>query len=137
MDTLDVTRYATQYELLRSQFTGAASGTDAGCAGVQHRGTGLALLLREGLPAWIRALRQVLHASAAPSGVGALGSPAKPVTSIGSHPVAVGAPESAVPSVSVLPSAQRRDVTALLANLVLSTCRWVGSAPRQEYRSCR
>ena len=137
VDNLDVTRYATQYELLRSQFTGAASGTDAGCAGMQPRGTGLALLLREGLPAWPRALRQVLHASAAPSGVGAVGSPANEVTSIGSYPVAVGAPESAVPSASVLPSAQRRDVTALLANLVLSTCRLVGSAPRQEYRSCR
>ncbi len=137
VDTLDVRQYATQYELLRSQFTGAASGTDAGCAGMQPRGTGLALLLREGLPAWIRALRQVLRASLAPSGAGVVGSPAKDATPIGSYAVAVGTPEVTVPSASLLPSAQRRDVTAILANLVLSTCRLVGSAQGQEYRSCR
>jgi hypothetical protein len=132
VDTLDVTRYATQYELLRSQFTGAASGgTDAGCAVMQPRGAGLALLLREGLPAWMRAVRQVLHAAVA------LPPSNDVLTSIGSPPVAVGAPDNTVSSASVLPPAQRRDVTTLLASLVLSTRRWVGSAPRQEYRPCR
>lgn len=137
MHTPNVTQYATQYELLRSQFTGAANVTDVGCAVLQPRGTGLGLLLGEGMPAWIGALRQVLHACVAPSGAGAIGSPAKGATSIGSYPAAVGAPEVTVSSASLLPSAQRRDVTALLASLVLSTCRWVGSAPRQEYGSCR
>jgi hypothetical protein len=134
VDTLDVTRYATQYELLRYQVMGAASGTDAGCALMQPRGAGLALLLREGLPAWIRAIRQVLHASVEPSGVGAVGSPGKDPASIGSHPVAVGASDITAPSASLLPTAQWRDVTALLASLVLSTCRLVGSAPKQECR---
>lgn len=131
MDTLEVTRYATQYELLRSQVTGAASGTDAGRAAPQLRGAGLALLLREGLPAWLRAVRQVLNASVAlPPAINVL-------PSIGSPPVAVGAPDSTEPSASVLPTAQRPDVTAILANLVLSTRRWVGSTPKQEYISCR
>jgi hypothetical protein len=132
VDTLDVTRYATQYEMLRSQFTSAASdGTDAACAVMQLRGAGLALLLREGLPAWMRAVRQVLNASVALP-------PSNDVSrSIGSPPVAVGAPDNTVPSASVLPPAQRRDVTALLTSLVLSTRRWVGAAPRQEYRPCR
>lgn len=132
VDPLDVTRYATQYELLRSQFTSAASGgTDARCAVLQPRGAGLALLLREGLPAWMRAVRQVLNASVA------LPPSNDVLTSIGSPPVAVGAPDIPVSSASVLPPAQRRDVTTLLANLVLSTCRWIGSAPKQEYRACR
>jgi hypothetical protein len=131
VETLDVTRYATQYELLRSQVMGAASGTDAGRAATQPRGAGLALLLREGLPAWMLAVRQVLNASVAlPPSIDVL-------PSIGSPPVAVGAPDITVPSASVLPTAQRPDVTALLANLVLSTRRWVGSAPRKEYRPCR
>lgn len=132
VDTLDVTRYATQYELLRSHFTSAAGGpTDAGCAVMQPRGAGLALLLREGLPAWMRALRQVLNAAVAVP-------PSNDVlTPIGSPPVAAGASDNTVSSASVLPPAQRRDVTTLLASLVLSTRRWVASAPRQEYRSCR
>jgi hypothetical protein len=136
VDALDVTRYATQYELLRSQFTSAASGgTNAGCSVMPPRGAGLALLLREGLPAWMRAIRQVLSTSAAvPPSNGALAPNESP-------PVAAGAPDitvpSASPSASVLPPAQRPDVTAILASLVLSTRRWVGSAPRQEYRSCR
>lgn len=132
VDTLDVTRYATQYELLRSNFTSAAGGaTDAGCAAMQPRGAGLALLLCEGLPAWMRAVRQVLNA--------ALASPPSNdvLTPIGLPPVASGGSDNAAPSTSVLPTAQRRDVTTLLASLVLSTRRWVASAPRQEYRSCR
>lgn len=129
VDTLDVTRFATQYELLRSQVMGAASGTDAGRAAMQPRGTGLALLLREGLPAWMRAVRQVLNASVA------LPPSTNVLTSIGSPPV--GAPDIPVSSASVLPPAQRRDVTTLLASLVLSTCRWVGSATKQECRPCR
>ena len=126
VDTLDVTRYATQYELLRSQFTSAASGgTDAARAVTQPRGAGLALLLREGLPAWMRAVRQVLNAAVALP-------PSNDVP-----PVAPGASDNTVSSASVLPLAQRRDVTTLLASLVLSTRRWVASAPRQEYRPCR
>ena len=131
MDTVDVTRFATQYELLRSQVMGAACGTDAGRAAMQPRGTGLALLLREGLPAWMRAVRQVLNASVA------LPPSNEVLTSIGSPPVAVGAPDVPVSSASVVPPAQRRDVTTLLASLVLSTCRWVGSATKQECRPCR
>jgi hypothetical protein len=131
MDTLDVTRFATQYELLRFQVVGAASGADAASAAMQPRGTGLALLLREGLPAWMRAVRQVLNASVA------LPPSTNVLTSIGSLAVAVGAPDIPVSSASVLPPVQRRDVTTLLASLVLSTCRWVGSATKQECRPCR
>jgi hypothetical protein len=110
---------------------GATSGADVDRTAMQPRGTGLALLLREGLPAWMRAVRQVLNASVAlpPSTI--------VLTSIGSFPIAVGAPDVPVSSASVLPPAQRRDVTTLLASLVLSTCRWVGSATKQECRPCR
>lgn len=131
VNTLDVTGFATQYELLRSQVMVAASGADAGRAAIQPRGTGLALLLREGLPAWMQAVRQVLNASVA------LPPSTNVLTSIGSHPVAVGTPDIPMSSASVLPPAQRRDVTTLLASLVLSTCRWVGSATKQECRPCR
>jgi hypothetical protein len=131
VDTVDVTRFATQYELLRSQVLDGASGANAGRAAMQPRGTGLALLLREGLPAWMRAVRQVLNASAAlPPSIGV-------PTSIGSPLVAVGAPDIPASCASVLPPAQRRDITILLASLVLSTCRWVGSATKQECRPCR
>ena len=64
MDTLDVTRFATQYELLRSQVMGAASGTDAGLAAMQPRGTGLALLLRwpylQDVPRYTDELQEIL-----------------------------------------------------------------------------
>ena len=133
VDTLDVTRYATQYELLRSHFTSAADGAlDAGRAVMQPRGAGLALFLREGLPAWMRAVQQILNAAVA------LPPSNDVLTPIGSPPVAAGAYDNnTVSSASVLPPAQRRDVTTILASLVLSTCRWVASAPKQEYRSCR
>ena len=132
LDTIEVTRYATQYELLRSQFTSAAGGaTYAGCAVMPPRGAGLALLLREGLPAWMRAVRQVLNAAVA------LAPSNEVLTPFGSPAVAAGACDNTVSSACVLPPAQRRELTTLLASLVLSTRRWVASAPRQEYRSCR
>jgi len=129
VDTVDVTQFATQYELLRSQVVDAANG--ASRAAMLPRGTGLALLLREGLPAWMRAVRQVLTASVA------LPASSDAPTSIGTLSVAVGAPDILVSSASLLPPAQRRDVTTLLASLVLSTCRRVGSATKQECRPCR
>lgn len=131
VDTLDVTRLATQYELLRSQVVGAASSMDAGRAAMPPRGTGLALLVREGLPAWMHAARQVLSASVAWPASNEV------PTSIGSSPVAGGAPDTTQSSACALPPALRRDVTALLASLVLSTCRWVGTATQQEGRPCK
>ena len=122
---------ATQYELLRAQVMGAPSRTDAGRAATPPRGTGLALLLREGLPAWMQAVRQVLNASVAWPASNEV------PTSIGSSPVAGGASDTTGLSVCVLPPALQRDVTTLLVSLVLSTCRWVGTATQQECRPCK
>ena len=103
---LDATQYTVQYEMLRSQPVGDVA---RGNTGGQARGIGLALLLSEGMPGWLKAVESVLRASLAPR---AFESP-------DSAPHEASTGSSAAPV--WLSSLQRNEVTALLASLVLST----------------
>jgi len=92
-----------EYERLRSQIVGPVpSGTG--------RGVGLSLLLREGITAWMHAVRT---ASVPAPREGATGAPAR---YDGDSAAVAGAP----PRVSLLSAAQHDDVARILAGLVLS-----------------
>lgn len=57
---LDITQYTVQYELVRSQIIGPAENVMAGeIATGQRGGVGLALLLNEGMPGWLRTVETV------------------------------------------------------------------------------
>jgi hypothetical protein len=120
-EAIDVTRYTVQYELLRTQVIGATN--DMVRAGeAVPRGIGLALLLREGMPGWLKAVDAVMRASPALQATNSPhgdGQPALP------HTVA---PVS-------LWSAQLPDVITLLASLVLST-RHFSESQTGRHRSC-
>jgi hypothetical protein len=110
----DTTQYTVQYELLRSQVIGA---------GGQARGIGLALLLNEGMPGWLKAVEGVLRTSISPQAV----DPPNAVPHKGST-------ESiAVPA--LLSIVQRYEVATLVANLVLSTRSLACQSSREEYRT--
>ena len=51
---VDARQYAVQYELLRSQATGETGNTLPENTAGRPRGIGLALLLTEGLPGWLK-----------------------------------------------------------------------------------
>jgi len=104
---LDTTHYTAQYELLRSQVL--AAGWDG--ARVSPAGIGLALLLSQGMPAWLKTVEGVLRTSLAPR--------ALECSDISPHESSTG--YSAAPV--WLSNVQRQEVTALLASLVLSTRR--------------
>jgi hypothetical protein len=119
-EAIDVTRYTVQYELLRGQVIGAAN--DMARSGDAPRGIGLALLLREGMPGWLRAVDAVmLQATKSP----------------GDHRQL--ALENSVPH-TVAPvslwSAQLHNVITLLASLVLSTRHFAELSPTGRDRSC-
>ena len=122
-EAIDATRYTVQYELLRAQVIGVTN--DMGRAGdtVPPRGIGLALLLREGMPGWLKAVdavmrtSPVLQATDSPRGDG---QPALP------HTIA---PVS-------LPRVQLHDVVTLLASLVLSTRHFAELSHTGRDRSC-
>jgi hypothetical protein len=120
---LDPGQYSVQYELLRSQVIGAAGDVARGDTADQTRGIGLALLLSEGLPGWLKSVEAALRSSLAP----------RAVDSPDASPHESSAGYSAAP-VS-LSSAQRHEVTALLASLVLSTRPGARSSSREGYRS--
>jgi hypothetical protein len=111
---LDAAEYTLQYELLRLQIIGT---------GGQARGIGLALLLNEGMPGWLRAVERVLPSSLAPRKA----NPAN-VT-----PHEVSMENVAVPAWPSI--VQRHEVAALLANLVLSTHPVACQSSREVYRS--
>ena len=106
----DATQYTVQYELLRSQVIGtvryAAQGDPAG----GPRGVGLALLLSEGMPGWLKTVEAVLRAALAPQAADSR------------DPVCHEEPRQSSAAPVWLSSVQRHEVTALLASLVLSTC---------------
>lgn len=115
---LDATHYAAQYELLRAQVMGSAYPSAGGHNEAQPaRGIGLALLLREGMPGWVKALEAVIRASAAPLALESLcsGRIAPPA----------------------LPSAQRHEITTLLASLVLSTRRLASVSSTERCPPCQ
>jgi hypothetical protein len=62
---LDARQYTVQYELLRSQVIGTARENIAD----QPRGIGLALLLSEGMPGWLKSVGEALRVSLAPRAV--------------------------------------------------------------------
>lgn len=111
---IDITQYAVQYEWLRSQVIGPV--------GNLTRGVGLALLLNEGMPGWLKTVETVLRATPAPRAADVQG-PAL-------HQDSTQA--SATPAWL---SSARHKVTTLLASLVLSTRPTVPQFSREGYRS--
>jgi hypothetical protein len=115
-DAIEVTRYTVQYELLRAQVIGAANDT------VTTRGIGLAMLLREGMPGWLKAVDAVmLQATKSPDGHRQL-------------PLENSVPHTVAPL--SLWSAQLHNVITLLASLVLSTRHFTELSPTGRDRSC-
>lgn len=110
----NTTQYTVQYELLRSQVIGT---------GGQARSIGLALLLNEGMPGWLRAVESVLRTSLSPHAVD------PPNTA----PHKDSTENIAVPA--WLSIVQRHEVATLVANLVLSTRSLACQSSREEYRT--
>lgn len=134
---VDMMRYAREYERLRSQVSGASPQPPFATPPV--RGIGLALLLRDGLPAWIGAVRQVLNQAAASAVRNAGAAPSHPAqVSLVTSPLAAGVDGSGVaisPSPLLEPTLQR-DLTTLLASLVLSARRTSDAASMKEPNPC-
>ena len=105
---LDATQYAVQYELVRAQVIGSAGNLTRDTAG-QTRGVGLALLLSEGMPGWLKTVEAVLRAQLVSR-----------TADCPDHSLYELPPQNNAVSVW-LPSVQRHELTALLASLVLST----------------
>jgi hypothetical protein len=119
---LDPSQYTMQYELLRSQVIGTTGDVTRGSTAGQARGLGLALLLSEGIPGWLKTVEGVLRASVAPR---AADSPdPSPHEDL---------PRSGAASLW-LSSVQRHEVTTLLASLVLSTRPVVHESSKEGYR---
>ena len=118
----DAAQHIVQYELLRSQVIAPAGNvTRCDTATSQRGGVGLALLLNEGMPGWLKAVETVLLATPAPRA--AAPGPALHQDSLQS---------SATP---VWLSSVRHEVTALLASLVLSTRPAVHQPSGEGYRA--
>lgn len=113
-----------QYEQLRSQVTSTARDVARGDIADQPRGVGLALLLSEGMPSWLKAVEAALHsASAIPRAVaGQDGSSQEDFKEYSSVPV-------------WLAGVQRHEVTALWASLILSTRPVTHQFTKEEHRS--
>jgi hypothetical protein len=134
-NVIDVTRYAQEYERLRSQVNGVSPQRSVGSAVPPVRGLGLALLLREGLPAWMRAVRQVLSEAAASAAGNAATAPRAPAAT---SPLAAGADGSgvAMSSSALVEPERQHDLTTLLASLVLSARRTTDAASMKEPSPC-
>ena len=122
--TTDVTQYTLQYELLRSQIIDSTGNSARGDkAADQPRGVGLALLLSEGMPGWLKTVGAVIRTALAPR----IADSRDP------------APQEGSPQSSVAPvwlSSVRRQATTLLASLVLSTRPVAHQSSKEEYRTC-
>ena len=134
-----MTRYTQEYKRLRSQVSAVSPERQCAVATPPSRGIGLALLLREGLPAWMQAVRQVLGQAAASAAgcTGAAPSPAPRAPPAIPLPTA-GADGSDAPpcSSALLETGRQHDLTALLASLVLSARRTSDAAPMKEPSPC-
>jgi hypothetical protein len=131
-----VTRYALEYERVRSQVN-TSPAHQCAAATAPSRGIGLALLLRDGLPAWLQAVRQVLSQAAA-SAVDHAGAAPLPSPRAAPALPAAGADGSGAPNASsaLLEIGRQRDLTTLLASLVLSAMRTADAAPIKEPSPC-
>jgi hypothetical protein len=98
----------TQYEALRAQMIGSTPSTPT----TPVRGVGLALLLQQGVAAWLQAVGICLSSS--PPGIGT----APHVTTSDHHDAALHLPSRS--PADVIPWAQHAEVATLLAGLVLS-----------------
>lgn len=128
-EALDLRQYAAQYELLRAQVIGTPREMASGREASQARGIGLALLLREGMPGWLRAVEVVLRASLAAPAPEARGS---------GVPRVLERPAADVAMPAVFAHAQHHDITILLASLVLSTRHLPALSPSEGgYQPCR
>jgi hypothetical protein len=119
---LDFRQYTVEYERLRSQVTGTVEKSGGDNAAGQPRGIGLALLLSEGIPGWLKAVEAVLRAS-----------PPRTVYLPAPSPREGSPPGSAVPAWPL--SVQRHEVATLLASLVLSIGPVAHESPKEGYRS--
>jgi hypothetical protein len=123
----DAGAYTAQYEALRAQMTaGDARGT---ASDARARGVALAVLVRDGLPAWLAAVEPLLSIGPAVAVCPAMERPAADET----RPARAVAPD-------VLPLGQQGEVTLLLAALVLSTARSARRDPspaRTREGACR
>jgi hypothetical protein len=121
---IDVMQYTVQYELLRSQVIDSTGNSACGDkAPGQPRGVGLALLLSEGMPGWLKTVGAVIRTALAPR-VADFSPPA---------------PHEGLPQSSAAPvwlSSVRHQVTTLLASLVLSTRPVAHQSSMEEYRTC-
>jgi hypothetical protein len=120
---LDAKQYTVQYELLRSQVIDTNGNIARGDTAAQPRGIGLALLLSEGMPGWLKTLEEVLRTSFVPRAV---------TSSDSSQPESLSRCNAAPVWLSTL---QRHEVSALLASLVLSTRSFAHSSSKEGYRS--
>jgi hypothetical protein len=119
----DATQYTAQYELLRSQIIATMRNAAQGDTAGAPRGVGLALLLSEGMPGWLKTVEAVLRAARAPQAADS----GDPVQHEESSQSSTGSVWSS--------SLQRHEVTTLLASLVLSTCPLVHQPSMEEDRS--
>ncbi len=121
--SVDPSRYTGQYELLRSQVIGARCAAAQPDALGQPRGVGLALMLREGMPGWLKAITAVIREAATAHACESVeAAPSQPAAGRTCAPVGL----SGVP---------RQDLTALLTSLVLSTRSVEPASPGEEVRS--
>ncbi len=119
--TLDTGQFAAQYELLRAQARAACAPRASGGAPCPPRGVGLALLLREGVSGWLKALQSL------PRPTLALPSAAS-LTEVRS---ALSGAKGDIDRPLEFGSAQQHDITILLASLVLSTRQLPGRSPSE------
>jgi hypothetical protein len=120
----DVTQYTVQYELLRSQVIGPTGNSARGDTAADHpRGVGLALLLSEGMPGWLKTVGAVIRTALAP----------RAADSREAVPQERSLVSNAAP---VWLSSVRHEVTTLLASLVLSTRPVAHQSSREVYRTC-
>ncbi len=119
---LDARQYTVQYELLRSQVIGTVGNAARENGADQPRGMGLALLLSEGMPGWLKTVEEALRVSLAQRAV-VLPDPSPHEGSSQGNAAPVW-----------LSNVQRYEITTLLASLVLST-RPVAHVSREGCRS--
>ena len=106
----DAGAYTAQYEALRAQMT--AGDTRGSASDARARGVALAVLVQDGLPAWLAAVEPILSIRPA-----ALARPTVERTA----PAETQFGRAVTPD--VLPLARQAEVTLVLAALVLSTAR--------------